>query len=190
MRESPESLFLIEFLFNLHYCIGIVGNTKRRSTAVSSKEQNQALDERRETHRLGADFKAHFCIISGETGRKTKEIRGSVKNLSEAGFCLNTDLTMVDDLHVQAGSSGVSKNALAIRIQLPDQEEVRVSGLACWYDLSGSGDPYQYRVGVQVTKIPGEDLETLRKFLRQARKEKAYKFFLQFKWLGRLFRGS
>jgi len=157
---------------------------------VSSKEQTQALDERRETHRLGADFKAHFCIISGETGKKTKEIQGAVKNLSEAGFCLNTDLTMVDDLHIQAGSSGISKNTLAIRIQLPDQKEVRVSGLACWYDLSGPGDACQYSVGVQVTKISEEDLEILRKFLRQDRKDKVYKFFLQFKWLGRLFRGS
>ncbi len=189
MRENPEPLFFIEFMFNLHYCRGI-GVLLKRSTAVSSRGQDQVLDERREASRLGTDFKVHFCIISGESGKRSKEIQGSVKNLSETGFCLNTELTMVDDLHVQAGSSGISKNTLAIRIHLPDQKEVRVSGSTCWYDLSGPGDSYQYNVGVQVTKISEEDLGVLRKFLRQNRKERLYRSLLQFKWLGRLFRGS
>jgi hypothetical protein len=157
---------------------------------MSVKGQNETAEERRAAHRRGADLNVRFRVISGDRGRKTKEVPGAVKNLSETGFCLATDLTMVDDLHILTGSSGISKNKLELKVQLPDQQEIHINGSACWYNLAEPHEAFRYNVGVQIETIPDPDLDLLRTFLRQERKEKLMKGFFNIKWLVRLFGGS
>jgi hypothetical protein len=135
----------------------------RDNPQVHKKESSQ---ERREKNRFCADLEAHFCIVSGEEGRKSKEIRAGVKNLSESGFCLATNLTMIDDLHVLASSSGTSGNTLQIRIPLPDKHEIELLGIACWYNLADADDSYRYHVGVKILRISKEDLLAMEKFVR------------------------
>ena len=155
------------------------------------KNNQQKLDEeRRDVHRRGADLKVSFAIVSLENGRKTKEVPGAVKNLSETGFCLTTDLTIIDDLHVLSSSSGVSKNQLDIKLVLPNDKEIRMDGYACWYNLAEAGSFYRYDVGVRIEKISEEDLSLLRTCLREERKMKLLKSLFGIKWLERLFGGS
>jgi len=154
---------------------------------MSMNDQNETSEERRAVQRRGADLKVRFRVISGEGGRRTKEVPGAVKNLSETGFCLATDLTMVDDLHVLTGSSGISRNKLELKLQLPDIKEIQINGSACWYNLAEPQESYRYNVGVQIEMISEQDLDLLRKFLRQERKERLVKGFFNIKWLMRLF---
>lgn len=156
---------------------------------MSDTGQEKAMEERRERRRQGADLEVLFRIVSGETGRKTKEIPGTVKNLSETGFCLLTDLTVIEDLHVLASSSGIAKNRLELTITLSNQEKVRVDGVACWYNLSEAGAPYRYRVGVQIKAVSEGNLSLLRKFLARERKKRFLKGFPGTDWLARLFKG-
>jgi len=151
--------------------------------------QNKVSEERRSASRLEANLKVSFCIICGRTGRRTKRIPVSVKNLSISGFCMATDMTMVEDLHVLAGSSGGADNTLEVRIQLPDQSEILIQGSACWYNLSEPGDFCRYNVGVKIRKISETDLALLKKFLRRNRKERFYKNIREIKWVQRLMRG-
>jgi hypothetical protein len=149
------------------------------------KDKSLAI-ERRESPRWGMDFPARFRVISGDSGRVSKEILGAVKNLSESGFCLATNFTIVEDLHVLASSSGVSENILEIRITFPDDKELALKGLACWYDLNEAGGPYRYNVGIRITEISPDNRTDLRTYLRNERKAKMKSFGR--KWLGRLLR--
>ncbi len=152
------------------------------------KDNNSNTVERRESPRWGAEFPARFRVISGETGRITKEILGAVKNLSESGFCLATNFTIVEDLHVLSSSSGVTGNALNLRISLPESNDLKILGTACWYDLTGDGDPYRYNVGIRITEISPEHLASLKTFLRQERKARWKSFGAR--WISRILRRS
>lgn len=151
--------------------------------------QNEVSEERRSASRLEANLKVSFRIICGRTGRKTRLIPVSIKNLSISGFCMATDMTMVEDLHVLASSSGGADNTLEVSIRLPDQSEILIQGSACWYNLSEPGDLCRYNVGVRIRKISETDLTLLKKFLRQNRKERFYKNILGMKWFKRILRG-
>ncbi len=152
------------------------------------KNNHRATVERRESPRWGAEFPARFRVISGETGRVTKEIPGAVKNLSDSGFCLATNFTIVEELHVLASSSGVTGNTLDLQITIPGRNNLKMLGTACWYDLTDEGDPYRYNVGIRITEISSEDLASLRTFLKQERKAR-WKSFGN-RWLLRLLRRS
>ncbi|MEK6777419.1 MAG: hypothetical protein AABY87_11160 [bacterium] len=156
---------------------------------TSSKDQNGVSKERRSVRRLEANLEVSFRIICGRTSRQTKSIPVSIKNLSVTGFCLATDMTMVEDLHVMAGSSGGADNTLEVRIRFPDQNEILIHGAACWYNLAESGALYRYKVGVRIKKISETDLALLKKFLRRNRKEMFYNSLLRIKWIERLLRG-
>jgi len=128
--------------------------------------------ERREVPRRSTDLPARFRVVSGETGRKSKEVPAAFKNLSEAGLCLTTDLTRVDDLHIVAGGSGIVPNRLEISLLLPEGMEIRIRGTALWYNLATPAARHRYEVGVKIEEIAEHDLETLRAFLRRERRER------------------
>jgi hypothetical protein len=150
-------------------------------------DQKQVAKERREALRHGADLTARFCVVSGESGKKTKEVPATVTNLSEAGFCLATEFTVIDDLHVLSSSSGISKNSLEINFQLPGEKEIRIVGTACWYNLGIPGGTYRYDVGTQIDEISESDMTLLKTFIRQERKGTFFKTLFGMKWLERLF---
>ncbi len=140
--------------------------------AGRQKNHNRSTEDRRESPRRGGRFPARFRVISGETGRVTKEIPGAVKNLSASGFCLATNFTIVEELHVLSSSSGVTGNTLEVVISVPDRRNLKMLGNACWYDLTGKGDPYRYNVGIHITEISSEDLAALKTFLKEERKQR------------------
>lgn len=152
------------------------------------KDHHPIAVERRESPRRGAEFAARFRVISGETGRVSKEIPGTVKNLSESGFCLATNFTIVEELHVLASSSGVTGNTLDLQISLPDHSNLKMLGAACWYDLAGEDDPCRYNVGIRITEISPDNLTALKTFLRLERKARWKSFGSR--WLSRLLRRS
>ncbi|NOY53938.1 MAG: PilZ domain-containing protein [Deltaproteobacteria bacterium] len=140
-------------------------------------------EDRRETPRRDTEFPARFRVISGETGRVSKEIPGAVKNLSESGFCLATNFTIVEELHVLSSSSGVTGNILELTISVPGHNNLRMSGTACWYDLTDKDDPYRYNVGIHITEISSADLTSLKRFLKEERKARWKSFGKN--WLSR-----
>ncbi len=146
------------------------------------------LKERRAVPRTSAGLKAFFRVVSGDTERQTKEVPAIVANLSETGFCLNTNFTVVEDLHVLTSSWGLSGNTLQIRIPFPDKAEIRMSGTACWYNVATPEDSYGYVIGVSVTKMSKRDYEALREFLGNGRPKS--RSIRGTGWLDRLFRRS
>jgi len=128
--------------------------------------------DRRESPRRGTEFSARFRVISGETGRTTKEVPAVVKNLSISGFCLATDFTVVEELHVLSSSSGVTGNSLEFTISVPERRDLKMLGTARWYDLTDEDDSYRYNVGVHITEIPSADLAILKIFLKEERKKR------------------
>ncbi len=146
------------------------------------------LKERRAVPRSTAGLKAFYRVVSGDTERKTKEVPALVTNLSETGFCLNTNFTVVEDLHVLTSSWGLSGNTLEVRLPFPDRPEIRMSGTACWYNVATPADTYSYIIGVSVTKMSQRDYQALQEYLRSHRPKG--RSMRGTRWLDRLFRRS
>jgi len=141
--------------------------------------------ERRVETRFGIELQARFSIVSGEMEKKSRAVPGIVQNLSEKGFCLSTDFTIVDNLHVLVSKSGVAGNTLEIRIFLPDGKEILILGTACWYNLSNRKGTYRYDMGIRIDRLSEEDQLNLRQFLQKARRNR---FHLPgIRWFERLF---
>lgn len=158
--------------------------TQESPVAQESPVTAKVPQERREAPRVGADLGAYFRIVSGDGGKKSKEVSVSVENLSEAGCCLVTDLIMVDDLHILSSSMGTAGNTLEIRIPLTGDREVRILGATSWYNTADARSRHRYKVGVKTTHISEKDRLTMRQYLPRSFREKVK--VLGARWMGRL----
>lgn len=176
----------VVFVPSFHYVDPMGKKTRAKKKRPDAAE---VVEEKRKAPRVhvGAELSAYFRVVSGDGNKKSKEVSASVENLSEIGCCLATDLIMVDALHVLSSSTGTAGNTLAIRIPLTAEREVRILGVTSWYDTADAQSRQRYKVGVKVTHISEDDLQTMRQCLRLSFREKLK--VLGAKWIGRL-RGS
>ncbi|MDX1763582.1 MAG: PilZ domain-containing protein [bacterium] len=160
---------------------------KESAEAQKSPAAREAKKERREASRVGTDLVAYFRVVSGEGGKKSKEVSASLENLSKAGCRLATNLIMVDGLHILSSSTGTAGNALEIRIPLKGERNVQIQGTTLWYNTADARSSHRYKVGVQVTQISEEDLVAMRNYLGLSFRDKLKN--LGARWMNRL-RGS
>jgi len=136
---------------------------------LKSYDLKEESIDRRNLKRLGVALPVKYRIIPRSRQLKPSRIVPCrTKNISLLGIGLETDIVIIDGLHISHDFSGLFTHTMELEIGTLNMDVIKLSGEVKWYYLNEEPDGYRYQVGIIFHKINEDQKKRLKQLIHHS----------------------